>query len=49
MCFDHRKERHELLEELIVEDKNFTAPHFTQVIKELTLRLLLLHLMGLNL
>ncbi|KAL9354402.1 hypothetical protein Peur_052372 [Populus x canadensis] len=30
MCFDHRKERHELLEELIVEDKNFTAPHFTQ-------------------
>ncbi|KAJ6927224.1 hypothetical protein NC651_011334 [Populus alba x Populus x berolinensis] len=30
MYFDHRKERHELLEELIVEDKNFTAPHFTQ-------------------
>jgi hypothetical protein len=43
------KERHELLEELIVEDKNFTAPRSTQVIKELTLRLLLLHLMGLNL
>ncbi|KAJ6707882.1 EPOXIDE HYDROLASE 4-LIKE [Salix viminalis] len=30
MYSDHRKERHELLEDLIVKDKNFTAPHFTQ-------------------
>ncbi|KAJ6368671.1 hypothetical protein OIU78_001114 [Salix suchowensis] len=30
MYIDHRKERHELLEDLIVKDKNFTAPNFTQ-------------------
>ncbi|KAG5247776.1 epoxide hydrolase [Salix suchowensis] len=30
MYFDHRKERHELLEDLIVKDKNLTAPNFTQ-------------------
>ncbi|KAJ6766075.1 EPOXIDE HYDROLASE 4-LIKE [Salix purpurea] len=37
MYSDHRKERHELLEDLIVKDKNFTAPHFTQVREKLTL------------
>ncbi|CAK7329694.1 unnamed protein product [Dovyalis caffra] len=30
LYFDHRKERHELLEALIVKDKDFTVPHFTQ-------------------
>ncbi|CAK7329703.1 unnamed protein product [Dovyalis caffra] len=30
LYFDHRKERHELLDALIVKDKDFTVPHFTQ-------------------
>lgn len=47
MYFDHRKERHELLEELIVEDKNFTAPHFTQVIyKGINIKIIITPLNG---
>lgn len=55
MYFDHKKERHELLEALIVKDKDFTVPSFTQVRKELTFKIVVNHstygsrLMGFNL